>query len=191
VNKKILAPGIVLYKTDLARVNSIMEMVDSFIGDKWNVAKGVNTDKNEAEIVSARKCYDYALFDLLNPLYQETDLWISECLKDYTAMYSVEKVEMGPYIFLKYENSDKFDWHIDDGKMFPRTVSVSAYLNDGYDGGELEFSHFGISHKPSAGDIVLFSASFPYMHRVTPIKNGVRYAIVNWYRYEGYPMRMS
>jgi hypothetical protein len=191
MNKEILAPGIVLYRTDLDKVNSIMQKIEFFIGDKWNLAKGVNTEKNEAEILSARKCYDYALADTSNLLYKETDAWISECLKDYVAMYSIEKVEMGPYIFLKYEDSDKFDWHIDDGKMFPRTVSVSAYLNDDYEGGELEFSHFGISYKPSAGDIILFSASFPYMHRVTPTKNGTRYAVVNWYRYEGYPMKMS
>ena len=199
MNKQILAPGIVLYKTDLSKVNSILSNLESTIDYRWNLAKGVNTDTHENEISSARKCYDFAIErsilsgneDNLKDLYSKTDSWISECVEDYVKMYSIEKVEEGPYIFLKYEDSDKFDWHIDDGKKYPRTVSVSAYLNDDYDGGLIEFNHFGISHKPAAGDIVVFSASFPYMHRVTPTTNGVRYAVVNWYRYQGYPSVME
>jgi predicted 2-oxoglutarate/Fe(II)-dependent dioxygenase YbiX len=73
--------------------------------------------------------------------------------------------------------------------MFPRTVSLSFYVNDDFDGGEIEFQHFNISHKPTAGDIILFSSSYPYMHRVKPVTDGTRYAIVNWYRYKGFPLK--
>lgn len=199
INRQILAPGIILYKTDLDLVNKIMNQIDLAIGDKWNTAQGVNTSTNKNEVSLARKCYDYAidkniLFTndiLMQDLYRSTDTWISECLKDYRTVFIHEEVEGGPYIYLKYEDSDKFDAHIDDGKKYPRTVSVSAYLNDNYEGGEIEFPHFGIFHKPSAGDIIVFGSSYPYLHKVHPTKNGTRYAVVNWYRYVGYPTVMS
>lgn len=198
-NREILAPGIILYKTDIGRVNSIMNQIEPALSDKWNVAKGVNTDTHLDEVSMARKCYDYPISEeimggnseLMKNLYLDTDMWISECVKDYRTVFMHEEVVGGPYIYLKYEDSDKFDAHIDDGKKYPRTVSVSAYLNDNYDGGEIEFPHFGILYKPNAGDVIVFGSSFPYLHKVHPTKNGTRYAIVNWYRYVGYPMIME
>ena len=196
MEKTILAPGIVLYKTSKDEVKKLLDQVEPALGNNWRPAQGVNIDTNSNEVVEARKCYDCALsehndYPLAKELYKSVDSWIQEKIDDYTRTYSVEQVEKGPYIFIKYQYNDKFDWHIDDGKKYPRTVSVSAYLNDEYEGGEIEFNHFGISHKPSAGDIIVFSSSFPYMHRVKPVISGTRYAVVNWYRYAGYPVEMS
>lgn len=190
--KQILAPGIILYKTDKDQVENIKNAIEKTIEGKWRQAGVVNTDTYEGELnTTSRKCYDYAIdqgmtaeeIDLLNL----TDAWINPTIEDFRAEYQAENIVRGPYIYLKYENSDKFDWHIDDGGKFPRTVSVSAYLNDDYEGGEIEFKHYNISHKPSAGDIIVFGSSFTYMHRVKPVVSGTRYAVVNWYRYSTYP----
>jgi hypothetical protein len=196
MNKIILAPGIVLYKSNPDEVKKLLDQVEPALADKWKPAQGVNTETNSNEFVEARRCYDCALSEqghslLSKELYNSVDYWIQEKIEDYTRMYSVERLEKGPYIFIKYQHNDKFDWHIDDGKKYPRTVSVSAYLNDDYEGGEIEFNHFGITHKPTAGDIIVFSSSHTYMHRVKPVLSGTRYAVVNWYRYEGYPAEMS
>lgn len=196
MEKKILAPGIILYKTGKDEVKKLLDQVEPSIGSRWNPSKGVNIETNANEVVESRKCYDCALVEseqdpTAKLLYQSIDSWIQEKVDDYSNTYSVEKLEKGPYIFIKYQYNDKFDWHIDDGKKYPRTVSVSAYLNDDYDGGEIEFNHFGISHKPTAGDIIVFSSSHPYMHRVKPVLSGTRYAVVNWYRYAGYPAEMG
>jgi hypothetical protein len=196
MNKIILAPGIVLYKSNPVVVKKLLDQVEPALADNWKPAQGVNTETQSNEIVEARRCYDFPLSEHsysepLQELYRSIDSWIQEKIDDYTSTYSVERIEKGPYIFIKYQYNDKFDWHVDDGKKYPRTVSVSAYLNDDYEGGEIEFNHFGISHKPSAGDIVVFSSSYPYMHRVKPVISGTRYAVVNWYRYAGYPAEMG
>lgn len=199
MDKKILGPGIFLYETNINEYGPILNNVKKTLSNKWHLAAGVNTENYENEISLARKCFDYAIDgsslnssdEDIKLLYLQTDGWINKYVQDYSNFYSVEKLSSGPYIYLKYEYSDKFDYHIDDGKKYPRTVSVSAYLNDDYDGGMIEFNHFGISHKPKSGDIIVFSSSFPYMHRVTPVDNGTRYAVVNWYRYSGYPMEMQ
>lgn len=196
MEKTILAPGIILYKTSSENVGKLLENVEPILGNRWNQSQGVNTETYSNEVNEHRKCYDSVLHKnevekSAQDFYDSVDSWIQQCVDDYSLTYSVEKIEKGPYIFIKYQNSDKFDWHIDDGKKYPRTVSVSAYLNDGYEGGEIEFKHFGISHKPSAGDVVVFSSSHTYMHRVKPVLSGTRYAVVNWYRYSGYPEEMS
>jgi hypothetical protein len=192
MEKIILAPGIVLYKTKKEEANNILSLVEPSLKSRWKQAMAVNTETHENEIISSRSCFDYALSDQnydnnLQNLYEIIDNWIQPKIDDYASSYFVEKIKKGPYIFLKYKDNDKFDWHVDDGQKYPRTVSVSAYLNDNYEGGEFEFQHFGISHKPEAGDIIVFSSSFPYLHRVKPVVSGTRYAVVNWYRYDGYP----
>lgn len=196
MNKEILAPGIIVYKTSQEEIDSIFNQVEPAIGKHWNKALAVNTETLESEILESRSCYDFAIFDgVIDPgqkdLYSNTDSWLAPKIQDFVQEYNIEKVVKGPYIFLKYEKSNKFDWHIDDGNKFPRTVSVSAYLNDDYTGGEIEFKHFGISYKPQKGDVIVFGSSFSYLHRVTPVTSGTRYAVVNWYRYDGYPEIMG
>lgn len=195
-DKIILAPGIILYKTDKDQCATIKNKIEEVLENKWKQAGVVNTEtyNNEFDNLS-RRCFDYAIEGGIDAkekeLYHITDNWISPTIEDFTSHYAIEKIVPGAYIYLKYQNSDKFDWHIDDGRKYPRTVSISAYVNDDYSGGEIEFSHFGISHKPSAGDIVVFGSSFTYMHRVKPVTSGTRYAVVNWYRYNTYPLEWN
>lgn len=195
INKYLLAPGITLYKSTKKEVNSILSLVEPAIGQMWKPSQGVNTKTYENEINQSRKCFDHPVsnnsFGLEKVLFNAVDNWIQPKIDEYVKDYNVENIIAGPYIFIKYQNNDKFDWHIDDGKKYPRTVSVSAYLNDDYTGGEIEFKHFNISYKPEAGDVIIFSSSYPYLHRVVPVIEGTRYAIVNWYRYDGYPAEMS
>ena len=84
---------------------------------------------------------------------------------------------------MKYDKGNYFDLHKDEDPFYDRTVSVVAYLNDGYEGGEVGFPEFGVSTKPKAGDVLVFPSSFAYRHSVKPVVSGVKYAAANWYRY--------
>lgn len=187
--KHILAPGIILYRTGKDAVDGFVDDIESRFGNSWKEAKVVNTDTYEAETSEGRKCFDVIIQEgdqSIQPLYEKIDNWIKPAFEDFTNTYFIEKVVSDSYLLLKYGNEGKFDDHVDDGGKFPRTVSVSAYINDEYSGGELEFNNFNVVHKPIAGDIVFFCSAFPYMHKVSPVTEGVRYAIVNWYRYSTY-----
>lgn len=193
-NFTILSPGIILYKTNKDLCDQIKDGIENTLKGRWNKAGVVNTDTYENDYQNeSRRCFDYPLIkseyndDSINNLYDLVHMWVDPCLTHFVSYYGVERVVPGPYMVLKYGQSDKFDWHNDDGGKFPRTVSVSAYLNDDYSGGEIEFKHFNISHKPEKGDIIFFNSSFTYMHRVKPVIDGTRYAVVNWYRYSTYP----
>ena len=189
--KTILAPGIVLYRTGSESVNGLKDEINQSVPtQEWKEAQVVNLETFEGQLHESRKCHDFVLYDHneeLKDLYKKIDNWISPAFNDFMQEYNVEPIVSDMYLILRYGNLGKFDSHVDDGGKFPRTVSLSAYINEDYEGGELEFKHFNIKHKPQTGDIILFSSAFPYMHSVAPVISGTRYAIVNWYRYSTYP----
>jgi PKHD-type hydroxylase len=87
--------------------------------------------------------------------------------------------------YLEYHADDnaKYDWHIDAGDSLSsmRKISISWVLNEGFEGGNLEF--FG-----DGGEIVTFNStpnklvSFTSFlnHRVTPVTSGIRKVLVCW-----------
>lgn len=81
---------------------------------------------------------------------------------------------------LKYEKTGHLPAHQDQG-ISTRVLSVLLYLNDNYEGGEIEFRHSNLSIKPDPGSILFFPSNFLYVHEVHPITNGIRYALPNWY----------
>lgn len=81
---------------------------------------------------------------------------------------------------LRYQYGEHYDAHYDGPTGSGRCVSPILYLNDDYEGGELEFANFGIKIKPVANTLYLFPASYPYSHIAHPVKTGTKYAIVTW-----------
>jgi len=55
------------------------------------------------------------------------------------------------------------------------------YLNNNYEGGEIEFKHSNIKIKPDPGSIIFFPSNFLYVHEVHPILSGERYSMPHWY----------
>ena len=196
--KKIVVPGIIVYNVGLETSTKLTSDIDNFVGDRWQPGAVVDLTKNGEGTVNmqARKCGTYGLpggfLDLPIDTPEKEILIkikndVDPCLADYMQEYMIEPLVDNGWIMLKYESTDKFEWHIDSGQRYPRNVSITYYLNDDYEGGLIEYRHFGISYKPKAGDIIIFGSDYPYMHRVTPVTNGIRYALVNWYRYKNHP----
>jgi hypothetical protein len=83
---------------------------------------------------------------------------------------------------LKYEQGQKYvkdsDW---DTACPTRTISVLIYLNDNFEGGELDFPFHGVRITPQAGTMVMFPSSFAYTHEALPVQSGTKYAIVTWF----------
>ena len=63
------------------------------------------------------------------------------------------------------------------------TVSLVAYLNDDYEGGELNFGKLGISFKPKAGDLYIFPSTYLFSHRAMPVSSGLKYSVVTMLDY--------
>jgi hypothetical protein len=81
---------------------------------------------------------------------------------------------------LKYEPGGHLPAHQDQG-VSSRVLSTVMYLNDNYEGGEIEFKQSGVRIKPEAGSIIFFPSNFLYVHEVYPITSGSRYSMPHWY----------
>ena len=65
-------------------------------------------------------------------------------------------------------------------KVVDRDISVLIYLNDGFEGGELEFKRFAYRLRPRAGMLVWFPSDVRYEHMAMPVTAGRRSVVVSW-----------
>jgi predicted 2-oxoglutarate/Fe(II)-dependent dioxygenase YbiX len=68
-----------------------------------------------------------------------------------------------------------------------RDYSVLLYLNEEYEGGELEFVNQKYRFKPKTGMLVGFPSGHEYLHAALPTTSGIRYVIVSWAAIIGSP----
>jgi len=85
--------------------------------------------------------------------------------------------------FIKYGPGQHFQEHHDHGFSYNCTVSLVAYPNDDYEGGELYFRLQDLTLKPEAGDLFIFPSNFMYPHRAMPVNSGTKYSIVTMLDY--------
>jgi Rps23 Pro-64 3,4-dihydroxylase Tpa1-like proline 4-hydroxylase len=117
------------------------------------------------------------LFDALDTSFKH----YSEVLYPYAARNLKGKEDN--MSILKYEKAGYLPAHTDHGSS-SRTLSVVLYLNDNYDGGEISFPYVGkngVKIKPEAGSAIFFPSMFVYVHEISEVTNGIRYALPNWY----------
>lgn len=192
-NKKDeLAPGIILYKTEKTGARTIKGLVQNALFKQWKAAEVLVNGKPQVDI-RARNCFNYFLGeqqldchpqDPIVRAKKSIEKSVDLAVNDFCQQYSINGLVSHHTVLLRYEDGNMFHDHFDLAAKYPRVVSSSMFLNDDFDGGELVFKEFGITVKPEAGDILVFCSSFPYMHRVNPVKLGIRYAAVKWYQFD-------
>lgn len=89
------------------------------------------------------------------------------------------------YQILRYTKDQHFRPHIDSIMGRPnegsRAVSAVVFLNDDYEGGELNFPRQGVTVRPQAESVVLFPSYFTHIHESCDIKSGIKYSVVTWF----------
>lgn len=90
-----------------------------------------------------------------------------------------------PFQFTEYNPGDHHAWHKDvyGDKItnYDRYCSLVVQLNDKYEDGELQIRFTKdetFTVEKGIGNLTLFLSDTE--HRVTPVKSGVRYTLVNW-----------
>lgn len=91
----------------------------------------------------------------------------------------------------EYQTSQKYSWHIDikPEEVPCRKLSFNVVLNDGFEGGDFQFSWGSPSAKykkriieePQSkivGRMIVFPSY--YYHRVKPVTKGIRYSLTGW-----------
>lgn len=200
--KNEIAPGIMSYIDVLDDSLALIEQIELACSNsllKWEGASVKNGDKVEVDYTTRDTLAIGIPYKFIPPRSQEykdanSNLETIGTLskqffnamdpieKDYQSNYGVNLQWHDAYSILKYGVGQKFTNHIDDHKDYIRRLSAVFYLNDDYEGGEINFPRFNLSHKPKANELILFPSNYMYNHSVSPVISGTRYAIVSWMR---------
>lgn len=191
-----LAPGILRYSNvinkDLDVVNRIESVLTNSQKFNWQPAY-VGYKQRMPEY---RDCVDfkYKKTDIENVGGEDTqqliNLWQDvynvqeQAVKDYSRKFNLNTLRYWEaFNFIKYGPGQHFQEHHDHGYSYNCTVSLVAYPNDDYEGGELYFRLQNLSVKPNAGDLFVFPSNFMYPHRAMPVHSGTKYSIVTMLDY--------
>jgi hypothetical protein len=98
----------------------------------------------------------------------------------YAQKNGISSLSHEAYNMLRYRGGQHYKAHTDSGTGVERTVSAICYLNNDYQGGEIEFVNFGIKISPEPGMLILFPSNYAYRHVAHPVTEGTKYAIVTW-----------
>jgi len=102
---------------------------------------------------------------------------------DYAAIHSIDIGELTPLSISKYSTNKSMGPHVDDyGNDDNPNISVVLYLNDDYEGGEINFPNQDITIKPESGSIVIFPSVEPYYHQSLPVTSGIKYMCPGFWR---------
>lgn len=190
MEKQVLMPGVVVYKNAIPKEWNLIERYEASLNRegspfKWHGAEVGYGDRIE----SHRNCQDFKYkFEELGEMNEysqdlgdmhkliSNSIW--DCLADYGRTYNVNVSYMEAINVVKYGPGEYFNHHSDDGEAYRCTVSTVAYINDDYEGGELDFLFFDLKWKPEAGDMIVFPSSYIYSHASLPVRNGIKYSLV-------------
>ncbi len=86
------------------------------------------------------------------------------------------------FVINKYDTGMEMGSHVDWNEHNPDLkYSYVVYLNDDYEGGEINFPNQNIIVKPEAGSIILFPSTEPYQHRSLLITKGNKYFVPHFW----------
>ena len=128
--------------------------------------------------------YRDALLEIADAMYGSLDRAFehySKVLYPFAAQ-SVKAEEPLDGILRYEQDGGHLPAHQDLG-VSSRLISTVSYLNDDYEGGEIEFINSKIKIKPEAGSIVFFPSNFLYVHEVMAVRSGTRYSMPHWYHH--------
>ena len=153
----------------------------------WSGAKVTEADE---VVSSARNCLDFKIRkgslgpttpdnQKLYEMHEDAFQKIRTCTNDYSMAWGVGIQYFEAFNFVKYDGpGTHFKIHADHGPAYVTTVSVVAYINDDYEGGEIYFPRFNLTIKPQAGDVIVFPSTYVYEHASQDMISGTKYAIV-------------
>ena len=80
-------------------------------------------------------------------------------------------------------HADAYNWSPEEKawrRVVDRDFSLLIYLNEGFEGGALEFKYFDYTIAPRAGLLVAFPSDWRYAHAAHPVTKGEKLSIVSF-----------
>jgi hypothetical protein len=185
---KELSPGIMVFDNVFLDSNKYIDKIKDN-PDLWKSASLLSTNNKHKTLDNTQirdtdiiplphheKLETNVLSDLSKRFYEST----KESLNSYISYYDAAIQKFEPPQLLKYGVGQNFNNHIDDHPFLTRRISMTYYLNNDYEGGDIEFSRFNLRFKAQKNQLLVFPSNFVYNHKIHPVTSGSRYVIVQW-----------
>lgn len=178
---------------DLNKINKYIDNVEDIIKDQnseiafkkaatfdeMNGIENNTTNRTNYEICLTQESFkSQELKEINNDFYLTLNSAVNNFQQNFGIEDSLYFIE--PFNLLRYQGGQHYDAHYDGSTAERRSVSAILYLNDNYEGGELEFVNYNVKIKPSYGSMYLFPSNWAYRHIAHPVTSGTKYAIVTW-----------
>lgn len=204
-----LLPGVILYRNMLSNPELAYEIMmkseleskgKNFFQDwtQWAQYGTYTQAKQPQEWPSEKE----EMFHLEKNLFDEIALCYDKAISHYFKHTNIEIPHGARYSgqsWCKYfnkidtlKNNMTMQYHTDfiisqkdmPGEKFHTTCTF--YINDNYNGGDIEFYVDGkfVNHKPKAGDLMVFPSGEPYYHGVKTIPDGNKFFIRNFVMFD-------
>lgn len=164
-----------LAKDKCTELISKLQTCDLWQDGKLTTGKFLKDRKTNNELVTG-ELHQEILDNVLSNFYGDKDIGKEIFLDTH---YNI----VLPPMVNRYNLGEYYGWHFDEtympdqqGKLARMDYSYTVFLNDNYEGGELQIEDQSIKGKQ--GQIVIYDNKL--RHRVTEITNGTRFACVGW-----------
>jgi hypothetical protein len=117
-----------------------------------------------------------------NSLHENMGEYFNLHDKQYSSMLTCSGIKDTGYQIQKTEPTEFYDWHSDygvDEQGWSRILTFIWYLNDVKYAGETQFI-MGNKIKPKKGTLMLFPATWTYVHRGCTPKKELKYICTGW-----------
>jgi len=181
--------NVVSYPKELvAFINEVDENPESYskitqwspwtASDNPNIIYGKNKNvlTNSIKENNSGSRLDQKILYISNSLKMAFDMCINNYLKSKNIDPENYILPMGEIPIREWAAGSGMGPHCDnyDGHT-TLAFSMIVYLNDDYEGGEIEFPNQGVSIKPQEGSLIVFPSNEPYLHKVNEVLSGKRY----------------
>lgn len=194
-----LHEGIIYYKNIISNTKNVIKIIEetnSFCTNNTNLSPWKewysSTDSlkqygfTKSGMFSLASTKDSNDFDIFSVAFMVESI-SKFAINNYCSYYNMPKPWLPNFFEIKkYIPGADMGPHIDSSDptdIKHPILSGVIYLNDNYEGGEINFPNQNLTIKPEAGSLIVFPSSDPYLHHPQKIISGNKYMIpLFWFR---------
>jgi hypothetical protein len=191
---KIIGGAIAIYENVWLDYQESIKNIESMMKDKGlninfepsSVLGDIDNKRNSQNLIRTSSNINITSYvhknEHLKRIDEKCNNIIDSALEKYKELFLIdtEIFNVEGFQLLRYGVGGQYKAHHDAYPAVKRAVSVLIYLNDDYEGGEIEFINFDLKIKPKAGTLILFPSNYPYKHIAHPVTSGTKYVLVTW-----------
>lgn len=159
---------------------------------EWQEKMEKNIDESkDSQYLSIKKQIDELFYDTTSLYLKENNIPLDNWRFENWNIAKYQPLEIDPGYIMMHHTDFQRELEYSPGNKF--VVTAVFYLNDNYDGGEVEYRFVDgkdlqnviadYSYKPSAGDVAVFLSGHPHYHGVRSVNNGEKYIIRTYWRH--------